>query len=57
MTIELVKQQQLQLLAKKALLTADLDQVDRALAQLGAIVQFAEQVKPEPTPAPEASTE
>ena len=57
MNIESVKQQQLALLARKALLTSDLDQVDRALGQLGAIVQFAEQVVPEPTPPAEPAAD
>lgn len=41
--IEQLKQQQLQLLAKKTLLNDDLAQVDKALGQIAAILQFSEE--------------
>jgi len=54
MNLELVKQQQVQLLAQKALLQDQLKQIDTALGQLAAILQFAEQSAPAPAePAPE----
>jgi Asp-tRNA(Asn)/Glu-tRNA(Gln) amidotransferase C subunit len=50
MTIDQLKAQQLQLLAKKALLADETAQIDKALGQIGAILQFTEA-----QPAPEAS--
>jgi hypothetical protein len=51
MQIEQIKTQQLQLLAQKALKLDELKQIDTALGQLAAIIQFADQpVAPEAEP-------
>ena len=55
--IEQLKAQQLQLLAKKTLLTDEIAQVDKALGQIGAILQFNEQLAKEAPKAPEAAPE
>lgn len=52
--LENLKTQQLQLLARKALLNDELNNIDTALAQIGAILQFNEQAEAEKaTPAAE----
>lgn len=48
MNTEPYKQQQLALLARKALLNDDLVQIERALSQIGAILQFADANRPSP---------
>lgn len=55
MQTEQMKTQQLQLLAKKALLRDEIDAIDRSLGQLGILIQFAEANTPktEPDAAPE----
>lgn len=51
MQIEQIKTQQLQLLAQKALKLEELKQIDMALGQVAAIIQFADQpVAPAPEP-------
>lgn len=50
MTIDQIKQQQVTLLARKALLNDELKNIDTALGQLAAVVQFAEQPAPESEP-------
>jgi hypothetical protein len=53
MQIETLKTQQLQLLAQKALKLDEVKQIETALGQIGAILQFAEQ-QPAPQPEPVA---
>lgn len=50
MDIEQVKQQQVTLLARKALLNDELKNIDTALGQLAAVVQFTEANAPKPEP-------
>jgi hypothetical protein len=50
MEIEQLKAQQLQLLAEKALIADKTAQIDKALGQIAAILQYAEA---QPTPAPQ----
>lgn len=54
MTLDNLKTQQLQLLAQKALKADEIKQIDTALGQIGAILQFAEA---QPAPAPETPSE
>ena len=51
MNTEALQQQQLTLLARKALLNDELSQIDKALSQIGAILQFAQANQPAPEPA------
>lgn len=55
MQTEALKQQQLQLLARKALIQDEIKGIETALGQIAAILQFAEvnTPKPEPEAAPE----
>lgn len=53
--IEQIKQQQLTLLARKALLQDELKNIDSALGQFAAILQFAEQSAAAPEGEPETS--
>jgi hypothetical protein len=55
MNTQALQTQQLQLLAKKALLNDELKQIDQALGQIGAILQFAEANAPKPEPEAAAS--
>lgn len=50
--IEQIKQQQLTLLARKALLQDELKAVETGLSQFAAILQFAEQSAPPSEPEP-----
>jgi hypothetical protein len=50
MNLDQAKQQQLTLLARKALLNDELKQIDVGLGQLAAIIQFAEANAPKPEP-------
>lgn len=51
--LENIQQQQVQLLAKKALLLEETKQVDAQLSQLAAVAQFAQSLNP--VEAPEAA--
>jgi Asp-tRNA(Asn)/Glu-tRNA(Gln) amidotransferase C subunit len=48
MNIDQLKQQQLQLLARKALIADEIAQIEKALGQIAAILQFAEATPSEP---------
>lgn len=50
MNTEALQQQQLTLLARKALLQDELKQIEQAVAQIGAVLSF---VQSQPAPAPE----
>ncbi|EQB12687.1 hypothetical protein [Novosphingobium lindaniclasticum] len=53
MNLDQLKTQQLQLLAQKALKLDEIKNIDAALGQVGAILQYAEaQPAPVPEPAP-----
>ena len=56
MNTEALQSQQLQLLARKALLTEDIKQIDAALGQISAVLQFAA-AQPVPAPAEPAPAE